>query len=64
MVVALKRAGFVKVRQRGSHVSMEKVTLDNTYRTVVPMHLELTKGTLFDIFQRIGLSRDDLLKLI
>ena len=64
MVFALKRAGFVEVRQRGSHVSMEKVTLVNTYRTVVPMHKELAKGTLLDILHQTGLSRNDLLELL
>ncbi len=63
LVAALKKVGFVEVRQRGSHVSMEKVTLNNTYRTVVPLHKELAKGTLLDILHQTGLSRDDLLKL-
>ena len=64
LVAALQKAGFVEIRQRGSHVSMEKVTTDNTYRTVVPMHRELAKGTLLDILQQTGLSRDELLKLL
>ncbi len=64
LVAALKKAGFIEVRQRGSHVSMQKVTPDITYKTVVPMHRELAKGTLLDILQQTGLSRDDLLKLL
>jgi predicted RNA binding protein YcfA (HicA-like mRNA interferase family) len=64
LVSALKKAGFVEVRQRGSHVSMQKVTHGVTYKTVVPMHRELAKGTLLDILQQTGLSRDDLLKLL
>ncbi len=63
-MAALKKVGFVEVRQRGSHVSMEKVTLNNTYRTVVPMHKELAKGTLLDILHQTGMNRDDLLKLL
>lgn len=64
LIAALKRAGFVEVRQKGSHVSLEKVTSERNYRTVVPMHRELAKGTLLDILQQAGLSRDDLLKLL
>ena len=64
LVSALKKAGFVEVRQRGSHVSMQKVTPDLIYKTVVPMHRELAIGTLHDILQQTGLSRDDLLKLL
>jgi len=63
LVAALKKVGFVEVRQRGSHVSMEKVTSNNTYRTVFPLHKELAKGTLLDILHQTGLSRDDLLRL-
>lgn len=64
LLTALKKAGFVQVRQKGSHVSLEKVTSEKTYRTVVPMHQELAKGTLLDILHQTGLSRDDLLKLL
>ncbi len=64
LVSALKKAGFVEVRQKGSHVSMQKVTPEVTYKTVIPMHRELAKGTLLDILQQSGLSRDDLIKLL
>jgi predicted RNA binding protein YcfA (HicA-like mRNA interferase family) len=64
LVAALKKAGFVEVRQKGSHVSLQKVTPESTYRTVVPLHKELAKGTLLDILQQTGLTRDDLQKLL
>jgi predicted RNA binding protein YcfA (HicA-like mRNA interferase family) len=64
LVNALKKAGFVEVRQRGSHISMQKVTLEKTYKTVVPLHKEVAKGTLLDILHQSGLSRDDLLELL
>ncbi len=64
LVSALKKAGFIEVRQRGSHVSMQRITLGKTYRTVVPLHKELARGTLLDILHQTGLSRDDLEKLL
>jgi predicted RNA binding protein YcfA (HicA-like mRNA interferase family) len=64
LVSALKKAGFIEVRQRGSHVSMQRITPGKTYRTVVPLHKELAKGTLLDILHQTGLSRDDLEKLL
>ncbi len=64
LITALKKTGFVEVRQKGSHISLEKVTPERTYRTVVPLHPELAKGTLLDILQQTGLSRDDLFKLL
>lgn len=64
LVTALKKAGFVEVRQKGSHVSMQKITLDKTYKTVVPLHKELAKGTLLDILHQTGMSRDDLFEIL
>src|SRR5579859_1106238 len=56
VVRALKRAGFVELRQKGSHVSLEKRTPDRIFKTVVPMHGELAKGTLSDILKQSGLT--------
>lgn len=64
LVTALKKAGFVEVRQKGSHISMQKITLEKTYKTVVPLHKEVAKGTLLDILHQTGLSKDDLLELL
>ncbi len=64
LITALKKAGFVEVRQRGSHISLQKVTSEITYKTVVPLHRELAKGTIIDILHRTGLNRDDLLELL
>ena len=61
---ALKRAGFVELRQKGSHVALEKRTPDKVYRTVVPLHDSLAKGTLTDIFKQAGLTREQLLELL
>ncbi len=64
LLAALKRAGFVEIRQKGSHVSLQKITTEKTFKTVVPLHRELAKGTLIDIIHQTGLSRDYLLKLL
>ena len=37
---ALQRASFVVLRQKGSHVSMEKKTADGYWRMIIPMHRE------------------------
>ncbi|MCK4808868.1 MAG: type II toxin-antitoxin system HicA family toxin [Candidatus Aenigmarchaeota archaeon] len=64
LISILKKAGFIEVRQRGSHVSLQKVSSDNDYRTIVPIHKEISKGTLLDILHQTGLSKDDLIKLL
>jgi len=60
MVAALKRAGFEQVRQRGSHVSLQK----GGYRTVVPLHSDLSPGTLLAILKQSGLSREELARYL
>jgi predicted RNA binding protein YcfA (HicA-like mRNA interferase family) len=64
LVRALKRAGFTELRQRGSHVSLEKRVGDKVFRTVVPQHSTLAKGTLSDILKQAGLSIEQLLDLL
>jgi predicted RNA binding protein YcfA (HicA-like mRNA interferase family) len=64
VVRALKRAGFVELRQKGSHVSLEKRANDKTFKTVVPMHSQLAKGTLSDILKQCGLSLEECLNLL
>ncbi len=64
VVRALKRVGFVQVRQKGSHVSMEKATPDRTFRAIVPQHSTLAKGTLSDILKQAGLTLEEFLELL
>jgi predicted RNA binding protein YcfA (HicA-like mRNA interferase family) len=61
---ALQRAGFVVLRQKGSHISMEKRTAERVWRTVVPMHREIRPGTLSDILNQTGLSKEELAGLL
>ena len=60
LVRALEKGGFRRVRQHGSHVSLEK----GLQRTVVPLHEELAKGTLLGILEQCNLTREDLNELL
>ncbi|MGD8239610.1 MAG: type II toxin-antitoxin system HicA family toxin [Armatimonadota bacterium] len=64
LIAARRRAGFVQVRQKGGHVSLERQAPDRTHRTVVPLHRELAKGTLRDIINQAGISKEELLELL
>jgi predicted RNA binding protein YcfA (HicA-like mRNA interferase family) len=61
VIRALKRAGFVELRQKGSHVSLERRTANQIFRTV-PTHSELAKGTLSDILKQSGLTLEEFLE--
>jgi len=64
LVKALRRAGFAMRRQKGSYVSMEKTDATGRWRTVVPMHREIARGTLHDILKQTGLTGEQLSKLL
>jgi predicted RNA binding protein YcfA (HicA-like mRNA interferase family) len=53
----LEANGFVFVRQRGSHMIMERVTDSGTISASVPDHREVRVGTLQNIIQQSGLPR-------
>lgn len=55
----LERHGFAIVRQRGSHVVMQRMTPEGTTTVPVPDHKELRIGTLRSIIRQAGVPRDD-----
>lgn len=58
LIDILKNLGFVVARQKGSHVSLQK----GQYKTVVPLHDDLAKGTILGILKQCGLSKDDIVR--
>ena len=53
----LKHQGFLEVRQRGSHVIMQKRLAETTITVPVPLHSELRQGTLSSIIRQSRLPR-------
>ena len=64
VISVLSKAGFVPVRQKGSHLILVKITKEAKRIVVVPLHDELDKGTLLNIIRQAGLKRDEFLSLI
>lgn len=58
IIKILCRSGFVVVRQRGSHVRLEKNTPEGTIKLTVPMHSTLKKGTLHQVIKASGLPEE------
>lgn len=50
--------GFAQVRQRGSHIVMQKQIDGSTVTVPVPDHATLRVGTLLSIIRQSGLGRD------
>jgi predicted RNA binding protein YcfA (HicA-like mRNA interferase family) len=57
--VILGRHGFVKIRQRGSHIVMQKALPDTTVTVPVPNHAEIKPGTLRSIIRQSGVPRQE-----
>ncbi len=53
----LAQHGFVAVRQKGSHIMMQKQDGATTITVPVPDHEELRTGTLAGIIRQSGLPR-------
>jgi len=55
---------FAEVRQKGSHVVMQKKLADSTVTIPVPDHKELKPGTLRSIIRQSGLTVEDFIKVL
>ncbi len=64
VIKALGRAGFRVVRQRGSHVRLEKRTEDRMIKLTVPLHKSLKRGTLRRIIKDAGLTIQEFNRLL
>ena len=64
LIKVLERCDFRIVRQRGSHIVLQKRDATGVLTTVVPDHRELATGTLRAILKQTRLSPEDLLRLL
>ncbi len=55
----LENNGFEKVRQKGSHIAMQKRIGKGTLTVPVPNHKELKIGTLRSIIRQSGLPKSE-----
>ena len=53
----MARHGFERVREKGSHIIMQKTERNTTITVPVPDHGELKTGTLSGIVRQSGLPR-------
>jgi len=64
VVRALRRAGWVVVRQRGSHIRLQKITTTETLKLIVPAHRPIKRSTLSHILKQAKLTVDELNALL
>ena len=60
LVRALQKLGFVRLRQKGSHVVLRR----GATGCVVPLHNELKRGTLMSILRQAGVPPTELIDVL
>ena len=63
VVAALSKIGYVKDRQKGSHMVLRQISYPHR-RIVVPDHNEIAKGTLRKIIKETGLTVEEFKNLL
>jgi len=64
LIRALEKQGFQVMRQKGSHIVIQRRTPAEVITTVVPNHSEIAKGTLKSILRKTKITPDQLIKLL
>jgi len=64
VIKALQRDGWVVVRQRGSHIRLQKRLRDEILKLTIPAHHPIKRSTLSHILKQARLSVDRFIELI
>lgn len=64
IINALRRDGWVVVRQKGSHIRLQKQLPDKTLKLTVPAHRPILRSTLSHILKDAQLTVEDLIELL
>ncbi len=61
VIRAFRKCGFLVVRQRGSHIRLQKSTPDGAVKLTVPAHKPVKRGTLRRLIADAGLTVEEFL---
>jgi predicted RNA binding protein YcfA (HicA-like mRNA interferase family) len=64
VVRALRRDGWIVVRQSGSHVRLQKHVPDETLKLIVPAHQPIKRSTLSHILKQARLTVEEFESLL
>jgi len=64
IIAALQRDGRVFVRQRGSHIRLQKAMPDEVLKLTVPAHRSVKRSTLAQILKQARIDLDKFLDLL
>jgi predicted RNA binding protein YcfA (HicA-like mRNA interferase family) len=61
VVSAFERAGWIVVRQRGSHIRLQRRTVEGVQKVTIPAHKPIKRSTLAKILKDARFALDDFL---
>ncbi|MGB8166775.1 MAG: type II toxin-antitoxin system HicA family toxin [Chthoniobacteraceae bacterium] len=64
LIKALRRGGWIVVRQRGSHIRMQKRVPDGVLKVTVPAHSPILRSTLAHLLKQARLTVEQLEELL
>lgn len=64
ILTAFGRAGFIVVRQKGSHIRLEKQTPEGLLKITVPAHRPVKRSTRQHIIKDAGLTVEEFVELL
>ncbi|MBI2996275.1 MAG: type II toxin-antitoxin system HicA family toxin [Candidatus Melainabacteria bacterium] len=64
VIRALQRAGWIVVRQKGSHIRLHKHTASEILKLTVPAHNPIKRSTLSHILKQAGISLEEFEKYL
>ena len=64
IINALKRAGWIVVRQRSSHIRLQKRFGDELVKITIPAHKPVKRSMLSHILKQARINLDDFLELV
>ena len=64
IIKALQRAGWTVVRQRGSHIRLQKRVADEVLKITVPTHRPVKRSTLAHILKQARLDVEEFIRML
>ncbi len=64
IVRAFERGGWELVRQKGSHMRLERTEADRTLKVTIPAHKPVKRSTLAHILKQAEMSVEEFLGLL
>ncbi len=64
LIRALQRAGWIVVRQKGSHIRLQKNLQNEVLKLTIPAHNPIKRSTLSHILKQARVSLDELEKFL